>query len=519
MSNEICLKSRLESISGEQQIDEIPNDENNFYNGKSKLLINETKEFIPKSYYESKVIFKNSDPKKGELENFLKYEEENLNRIQTFNYDKLSESNRIEVKMIERPLLNQEELHCKRSIISYAFETENSLKGDGNSHFQLNGIIDKNNVKCADSNNNNDDNNIDSSSNFILNRDGNSEGKKNLIVGSGKNNAVVTNNRDNFAFEGFNFNSNTTTNNIREGKDNKNNKEHFSNFNEYKNYNNNYNYNQNANNNNDKINSKTDNYNEQLDTENYNKHATYKERNTSGPLREEDIVLVEKENKAIFSNSMKNPAIKKKFNSQVLLGTANNRMMHNFKINDEKNNNHINPKNLGGAGGADALNKIEANLRRKEFGQEIDTNYPSRGLSNDNLTHQKFKSSINQNINLNFKILNMDNLNVQKIIENNDTPIENHLITDDYKENIIIHSNQDSKKNGSSNGLLDEFPSDERDNINLKSAFNLNTNYNDVNTSQNLHKNEIDLIAYNSGNMGEIRPKRYNKNNVIFYFT
>jgi 3-oxoacyl-[acyl-carrier-protein] synthase III len=112
----------------------------------------------------------------------------------------------------------------------------------------------------------------------------------------------------------------------------------------------------------------------------------------------------------------------------------------------------------------------------------------------------------------------MDNLYLQKITENdnNNNAIENHLVTNgDCKQKLIINSGKDSQKNGGSKGLLEESPSDERDNVKLKNAFNIeNTNFNQVNTSNTLHKNEIDLIAYNSGNMGEVRPKRCNKNNV-----
>jgi len=58
--------------------------------------------------------------------------------------------------------------------------------------------------------------------------------------------------------------------------------------------------------------------------------------------------------------------------------------------------------------------------------------------------------------------------------------------------------------------------------INIKQAFNIeNTNLNEINSSNNFLRNEINIIAYNSGNTGEIRPKRYFKNNVyelFFYF-
>ena len=151
MSNELAMKARLEPVNVDHHLDDIPNDENILFDGKNKLLINETKEFIPKSYYESKSDSRNNELKKGEIENFIKYEEEALNRIQTFNYDKLSETNRIDVKMMDRPLLDQEEMHFKKSNMSFIFETENSLKGDNinsknkiNSSNDLNGNREKN---------------------------------------------------------------------------------------------------------------------------------------------------------------------------------------------------------------------------------------------------------------------------------------------------------------------------------------------------------------------------------------
>jgi len=486
MSNEISIKSRLQSINGDQHIDEIPNDENNFDGGKSKLLINETKEFIPKSHYESKSNFANLGTKISDLENLIKCEEENLQRIQTFDYDKLSESNRIEVKMIQLPLLNKEELHCKRSDASFAFETENSLKGDLNSN-------------CHN--------------NYILNDDSDNASKKNLInsafglniIGNinGNLNNAKNSNMEILSF--YNFSNNS-----------ENNKKHFDNFNPkaIKYCNNNYNNEKNQNfDYNDKNlyynnNAITGNFDQNLINNDFNKQVIFKD-NSAEYLCDEDIILVEKGGKILFSKTAHNPSIRKKSNSQVILNTLNNPIL------PERNN--LQTKNLVGAVGSNRINNIESVKNQNDFSNDLNQNN-GNSLSYEVLTQQKNNISLNQNFNLKLKNLNMDNLNVQKIIEHNENnnAIENQEVTNgDCKQKLIIHSGKDSQKNGRSKGLLDELPSEEIDNAKLKSAFNLENNiFNQVNTSNTLQKNEIDLIAYNSGNMGEVRPKRCNKNNV-----
>lgn len=133
-----------------EQLDDIPNDENIYNNGRSRLLINETKEFIPKSFYESrtKEIYKEANEISDNITNFQSGHGK-INK--NFNYDVLSETNRMEIKMIDPPFINQDEMFVKKSNNSLAYETDNSLYNFNNHH----NILSLNNNQNSHSNNKN----------------------------------------------------------------------------------------------------------------------------------------------------------------------------------------------------------------------------------------------------------------------------------------------------------------------------------------------------------------------------
>ena len=136
MHTELSIKSRIESFPGGPG-EEIPNDENVFDNANKLFLTNKSREFIPKSYFEGNINqVKNLD--KSEIEHFQNNEEENLNKKSySYTYDKLTESNRIDLKMIQKPLFNCDDIQLKKSNMSFVFETENSNKDNNNKSLEI----------------------------------------------------------------------------------------------------------------------------------------------------------------------------------------------------------------------------------------------------------------------------------------------------------------------------------------------------------------------------------------------
>ncbi len=441
------------------QIDEIPNEQNIISDRKHNLLINETKEFIPKSFYESKSY---DITRKGEQDNYIKYDEESLHRTQTFNFDKLSENNRFDVKMIDRPLLNQEELHFKKSNISFIFETENSLKGDtlaNNNNFPSNSVTNLNLL-------------IHNNELSIIN-DNNIKYKQNNI----NDNNIYSNLEGNSFSNNFDFNNNNNFIPFSKDRNITNDKKYTNNFSISKNIGNNM----------------SNNNNEIPLSKNLEPSKEYLNKNRF--LKEEDIILKDNEKKVLLKNSFKSLSIEKKSSSVVI--TKN--------VNLEENNIHFNIPNLNSGF---SLNKVNSE----------NLNYNPVSISNRN-TINHFPTTNDKNKKTDF-LIKMDSLNIKnKIDKSKENQFEKN-IADNYQESIFLVSGKNCKKNGSSNNLQDEMISD-RD-INIKQAFNIeNTNLNEINSSNNFLRNEINIIAYNSGNTGEIRPKRYFKNNVyelFFYF-
>lgn len=176
MRKESANSLRLETNNDLDPINDTPNDENVMKNGLSKLLINKTKEFIPKSVYESNVNdvhLKNKEISQN-IDNSCCSHIQNRNpQTQNFDYDKLCDSNRMEVKMLEQPLINQYDMYVKKSYMSFGNETENSLQIFNNNkilenskytsekitHYDIESIKNENIIKKINQNYNNINNN------------------------------------------------------------------------------------------------------------------------------------------------------------------------------------------------------------------------------------------------------------------------------------------------------------------------------------------------------------------------